>query len=101
MTTAEQKKARQDFVRGQIVNELMAMSHKYDAKELAIIMFWQACKIFRAVHSLGIWPVKEVESFTTAAMNDVLIPLPSDQLPRQAIIDENGVLNPGTSQTVN
>lgn len=89
---------RQKIVHEQISADLQAMSHKYDAKELAVLMFWYAVGLFRAVHSLGMWPVKEVQVFTTEAMKDMLTPLPADELPPQAIIDETGKLNPATSQ---
>lgn len=92
------KETRRNEVQAQISADLRALSHKYDAKELAILMFWYAVGLFRAVHSLGMWPIKDVEIFTTGAMKDLLTPLPSNELPRQAIIDENGQMNPSTSQ---
>lgn len=87
----EQKQERYRTVQQQIGDELQAMSHKYDAKLLAIVMFYQAVQLFRCVHSLGIWPMKEVEVFTTEASKDLLIPLPRDQLPQQAILTPDGV----------
>lgn len=98
MKTLEQQRARQAEVHNQIATELKGLSRKYDAKELAVVMFCYATELFRAVHSLGMWPVKDVEIFTTNVMQDLLTPLPKDQLPQQAIIDENGVINPTTSQ---
>lgn len=89
--TEQQMIDHQKSVQDQIIADLNALSYKYDAKQLAVIMFWKACQLFRCVHSLGIWPVKEVEVFTSEAMKDILTPVPRDQLPKQAILTPDGV----------
>lgn len=91
------KEAYKIKIQQQIVDEIHAMAGKYDAKTLAYIMFWEACKLFRVVHSLGLWTVKDIDIFTKGAMKDILDPLPKDQLPRNAVIDANGKMNPAAS----
>lgn len=95
--TEQQKQEHQITVQKQIAADLDMLAHKYDSIQLASLMFWKACLMFQGIHSLGMWSIKDVEAFTTEAMKDILVPLPQDMLPQQAVLTPDG-LQPITSQ---
>ncbi len=70
------------------------LAQRFDSKLLAQLLFWRACKMFRAVHSVGMWTVKDVKDFTEGCMKNILTKLPPDQMPGSAAIDAQGNIQP-------
>ena len=70
-----------DTMSSQIHDELTALTLRYDTKLLAVAMMLRASAALRALHSAGVWQIKDVQDVLDVAMEDIFTPLPVDKVP--------------------
>lgn len=68
-------------VRDEIDHEITMLQMTYDTKTLATVMMARAARMLRVLHSTKMWRQADVEIFLLSTMQDVLDPLPADELP--------------------